>query len=147
MIEVPSILFEIESLMSRVDFISVGSNDLMQFLYAADRSNPKVAGLYDPLSVASLRALRTITEAGRRHHVQVNLCGEMAGRPLEAMALIGVGFRSISMAPASVGPVKAMVLSLDAGRIEARMNELLTHATGSVRADLLNFATRDGVQL
>jgi phosphotransferase system enzyme I (PtsP) len=147
MIEVPSILFEIESLMSRVDFISVGSNDLMQFLYAADRSNPKVAGLYDPLSVASLRALRTITDAGRRHHVQVNLCGEMAGRPLEAMALIGVGFRSISMAPASVGPVKAMVLSLDAGRIEARMNELLTHATGSVRADLLNFATRDGVQL
>jgi phosphotransferase system enzyme I (PtsP) len=147
MVEVPSILFEIESLMSRVDFISVGSNDLMQFLYAADRSNPKVAGLYDPLSVASLRALRSITEAGRRHHVPVNLCGEMAGRPLEAMALIGVGFRSISMAPASIGPVKAMVLSLDAGRIEARMTELLTHATGSVRADLLNFATRDGVQL
>ena len=147
MIEVPNILFEIDTLMSRVDFISVGSNDLMQFIFAADRSNAKIAGLYDPLSVSSLRALRVIAEAGRRHGKPVNLCGEMAGRPLEAMALVGLGFRSISMAPASIGPVKAMVLSLDAARLEARMTELLQHATGSVRGDLLNFATRDGVQL
>jgi len=147
MIEVPNVLFEIDTLMSHVDFVSVGSNDLMQFLFAADRGNAKITGLYDPLSVSALRALRAITEAGRRHGKQVNLCGEIAGRPLEAMALIGVGFRSISMAPASIGPVKAMVLSLDAGRIEARMTELLNHATGSVRGDLLNFATRDGVQL
>ncbi|MFZ4808999.1 MAG: phosphoenolpyruvate--protein phosphotransferase [Hyphomicrobiaceae bacterium] len=147
MIEVPSILFELDHLMPKVDFVSVGSNDLMQFLFAADRSNPKVAGLYDPLSVASLRALKTITEAGQRHGVPVNLCGEMAGRPLEAMTLIGLGFRSISMAPASIGPVKAMILSLDASRIEARMTELLQRASGSVRGDLLNFATRDGVQL
>lgn len=147
MIEVPSILFELDGLMSRVDFVSVGSNDLMQFLFAADRSNPKVAGLYDPLSVAALRALGRIVDAGERHGVPVNLCGELAGRPLEAMALIGLGFRSISMAPASIGPVKAMVLSLNLSRLAGLMSELLEVDTGSVRAPLLRFAEQDGVEL
>ena len=147
MIEVPSMLFDLDHTLPRIDFASVGSNDLMQFLFAADRSNPRVAGRYDPLSVASLRALRSIVEACGRHEVPLNLCGELAGRPLEAMVLVGLGFRSISMAPASIGPVKAMILSLDAGRIAGLLEELMARETGSLRSDLQRFAEQDGVEL
>ncbi len=118
MIEVPSLLYELDALAAAVDFISVGSNDLLQYLFAADRNNPRVAARYDALSAAPLRALAVIADAARRHGRPLSLCGEMAGRPLEAMALIGLGYRSISMAPASIGPVKSMVLSLDAGALE-----------------------------
>src|SRR5690606_8952744 len=110
MIEVPSLLYELDALMPHVDFVSVGSNDLLQFLFAADRSNAHVGHRYDPLSVSALRALRHVVRTGAVHGVPVTLCGEMAGRPLEAMALIGLGFRTISMAPASIGPVKTMIL-------------------------------------
>ena len=77
----------------------------------------------------------------------LNLCGEMAGKPLEAMTLVGLGFRSISMAPASVGPIKAMVLSLDAGELAKRLNELLESKTTSLREDLRRFALEHGVQV
>ncbi len=116
MIEVPALLWQLDNILPLADFASVGSNDLMQFLFAIDRSNMLVADRFDALNPAALSALRTIVEGAAKHKVPLNLCGEMAGKPLEAMALIGLGFRSISMAPASVGPVKAMVLSLDAAR-------------------------------
>ncbi len=121
MIEVPSLLFELDALLPRVDFVSVGSNDLLQYLFAADRNNARVSTRYDALSAAPLRALAAIVDAAKRHNRPLSLCGEMAGRPLEAMALIALGYRSISMAPASVGPVKSMILSLDAGAIERWM--------------------------
>ena len=89
MIEVPSLLFELDALLPRVDFISVGSNDLLQYLFAADRNNSRVATRYDALSAAPLRALSVIVDAAKRHNRPLSLCGEMAGRPLEAMALIG----------------------------------------------------------
>jgi phosphotransferase system enzyme I (PtsP) len=133
--------------MRRADFVSVGSNDLFQFFYASDRGNPRVSARYDPLSAASLRALRDIVAAARRHEVPLNLCGEMAGRPLEAMALIGLGFRSISMAPASIGPVKTMILSLDSRRIAERLAELLSSATGGLRAELQAFAEGDSIEI
>ena len=117
MIEVPSLLFELDALLPRVDFVSVGSNDLLQYLFAADRNNARVSARYDALSAAPLRALALIADAAKRHNRPLSLCGEMAGRPLEAMALIGLGYRSISMAPASIGPVKSMILSLDAGAL------------------------------
>jgi phosphotransferase system enzyme I (PtsP) len=147
MIEVPAVLYELDRLLLLVDFVSVGSNDLMQFLFAADRANPRVSGRYDPLSVPALRALRSIVEATRRHDVPLNLCGEMAGRPLEAMALIGIGFRSISMAPAAIGPVKAMLISLELARLEAHLAERLERGTGSLREDLRRFAVAEGVEL
>ena len=77
----------------------------------------------------------------------LTLCGEMAGKPIEAMALIGLGFRSISMAPASVGPVKAMVLSLDAGDLWARLQELLATKSTSLREELKSYAAEKGVQI
>ncbi|MFZ1105608.1 MAG: phosphoenolpyruvate--protein phosphotransferase [Hyphomicrobiaceae bacterium] len=147
MIEVPSLLFELDALLPRVDFVSVGSNDLLQYFFAADRNNTRVAARYDPLSAPPLRALGSIVEAARRHDRPLSLCGEMAGRPLEAMTLIGLGFRSISMAPASVGPVKSMVLSLDAGALLRWLASNLRGSEGSLRGGLKRFAEEQGVEM
>jgi phosphotransferase system enzyme I (PtsP) len=147
MIEVPALLWQLDRVLPLADFASVGSNDLMQFLFAADRGNMRVAERFDPLNPASLKALRQIVEGASKHSVPLTLCGEMAGKPLEAMALIGLGFRSISMAPASVGPVKAMILSLDAGSLKERLDELLESKDTSLREDLRRFAAEKGVQI
>lgn len=145
MFEVPSLLFELDDLFRTVDFVSIGSNDLLQFLFAADRTNAKVASRYDCLSAAPLRAFKQVIEAGRRHNVPVTVCGEMAGRPVEAMALIGLGFRSVSMAPAAVGAVKSMILSLDASEIAREIDRLLAQGEKDLRQALLRFARSAGV--
>jgi phosphotransferase system enzyme I (PtsP) len=147
MIEVPSLLYELDALLPRVDFVSVGSNDLLQYFFAADRNNTRVAARYDSLAAAPLRALGAIAEAAKRHSRPLSLCGEMAGRPLEAMALIGLGYRSISMAPASIGPVKSMVLSLDAGALQAWLEGALRKGEGSLRAQLKRYAEDHGVEI
>ena len=147
MLEVPALLFQLDALMPKVDFISVGSNDLLQFLYAADRTNAQVASRYDCLSVAPLRALMTLLKAGKKYKVPITLCGEMAGRPLEAMALIGLGFRSVSMSPASIGPVKTMILSLDAAKTGRFIEERLKTGEGDLRAALTRFAEENEVEV
>ena len=116
MLEVPSLLFQLDELMKAVDFVSVGSNDLFQFFMAVDRGNTRLADRFDPLSAPFLRALKTIADAGHRNHTPVTLCGELAGKPISAMALLGIGFRSISMSPAAIGPVKAMLTELPSVR-------------------------------
>ncbi len=146
MIEVPALLWQLDTLLPLADFVSVGSNDLVQFLFAADRGNERVAGRFDTLSPAVLRALRQIVRGADHFETPLTLCGEMAGKPLEAMALIGLGFRSISMAPASVGPVKAMVLSLDAENLRVTLDRLLEDRKTSLREDLKRFAIETGVQ-
>ena len=113
MFEVPALLWELPQLLPKIDFLSVGTNDLVQFLFAADRGNPKLAERYDTLSLPVLRLLGEVAQACAEHRVPLALCGEMAGHPLDAMALVGIGFRVLSMAPGSVGPVKAMIRSLD----------------------------------
>jgi phosphotransferase system enzyme I (PtsP) len=147
MIEVPSVLFELDELLPRVDFVSVGSNDLIQFLFAADRSNARVANRFDSLATASLRALKMLAKACRKTRVPLTLCGEMAGRPLEAMALIALGFRTLSMAPASIGPVKTMIRALDAGAATKHLDGLLTVRTGSLRKELEEFAVKNGIEI
>jgi phosphotransferase system, enzyme I, PtsP len=147
MIEVPSLLFDLDALMQKVDFVSVGSNDLMQFLFAADRGNSRVSSRYDALSAPGLRALQMIVKAGEKHKTPVTLCGELAGRPVTAMALIGLGFRSISMAPASIGPVKAMILSLDCDRLSERMDAWLASSHRDIRGELHRFAEGDSIEL
>ena len=147
MIEVPSLLYELDALLPRVDFVSVGSNDLMQYFFAADRNNTRVAGRYDVLSAPPLRALAAIADAAKRHNRPLSLCGEMAGRPLEAMALIGLGFRCISMGPASIGPVKSMVLTLDTGALERWLETNLRVSDGSLRGGLKRFAEEQGVEI
>ena len=128
------------ALLSRVDFISVGTNDLMQFLFAADRGNPRLADRYDALSPPVLQLLSEVARACDTAKVPVAVCGEMAGQPLEAMALIGVGFRTLSMAPASIGPVKAMVRSLELAPLEALLAGLATLPPRTLRSKLHDFA-------
>jgi phosphotransferase system enzyme I (PtsP) len=147
MIEVPSILFELDRLLQVADFASVGSNDLMQYLFAADRNNERVSRRYEPLSPIMLRALLSIVEAAARHRKPLTLCGEIAGRPLEAMALVALGFRSISMAPANIGPVKAMVLSLDAARMRRELLTLVERDEPRLRQRLLELARSAGVEI
>jgi phosphotransferase system, enzyme I, PtsP len=147
MIEIPSLLWQLDHLLPIVDFASIGSNDLVQFLFASDRGNPKLAGRYDPLSPAALGAMRLIVEKAEKHNKPVTLCGELGGRPLEAMGLLGVGLTSISMVPSAIGPVKAMVRSLDREKLWKFMEPLLNSPLHTIRPELLEFAQRNGVVL
>ncbi|MEN9707778.1 MAG: phosphoenolpyruvate--protein phosphotransferase, partial [Pseudomonadota bacterium] len=149
MIEVPSVLFALDEILPRVDFVSVGSNDLTQYLFAADRDNKRVSTRFDPLSPSMLRALKSITDKAAIHGTSVTLCGEMGGKPLDALALIGIGYRNLSMSPASIGPVKAMLLALDASEAQAFIAEKLDGKSGadSIREDLRSFAEAKGVPL
>jgi phosphotransferase system enzyme I (PtsP) len=147
MIEIPSLIWQLDHLLPLVDFASIGSNDLVQFLFASDRGNPRLAGRYDPLSPAALSAMRMIVEKGRQHGKKVTLCGELGGRPLEAMGLVGIGMASMSMVPSGVGPVKAMIRSLDQQKLWTFMEPLLRSPLHSLRADLLEFANRNGVSI
>ncbi len=131
MVEVPSLLFEIHEIAREADFLSIGTNDLMQFLFAADRENKRVADRFDPLSVGALRALKTIVEAATEANCPVTVCGEMGGKPLETMALIGLGYRSFSMTAASVGPVKAMLRALDVDKLRDRLDWMLAAPDGA----------------
>jgi phosphotransferase system, enzyme I, PtsP len=147
MIEIPSLIWQLDQLLPLVDFASIGSNDLVQFLFASDRGNPKLSGRYDPLSPSALGAMRMIVNKGKQHGKKVTLCGELGGKPLEAMGLVGIGLTSMSMVPYGVGPVKAMIRSLDQQKLWAFMEPLLRSPAHSLRADLLEFAGRNGVVL
>lgn len=145
MMEVPSLAEMLDQLLPRVDFISIGTNDLTQFLFAADRSDPRLAQRYDWLSPAILRFLKRVIDAARAADVTVRICGEMAGRPLEAMALIGLGAENLSITPAGVGPVKAMVRSLDASAIRGRLGQLLAKPPRDMRRTLGDWARKHNV--
>jgi phosphotransferase system enzyme I (PtsP) len=147
MLEVPALAWQLEALIPHVDFVSIGSNDLMQYLFAADRGNTMLTDRYDILSPAALSFLAMIIDKLNAAGVSVSLCGEAAGKPLEAMALIGLGLRSLSMTPASIGPVKEMIRSLDAGRLRAYLLTLLQLPDHSLRSKLTNFARDHGVEL
>src|SRR5215468_10650292 len=149
MVEVPSLLYQLDELLDRVDFLSVGSNDLAQFFYAADRGNKRVADRFDPLSAPLLRAMRDITAKAEKHGKPVTLCGELASQPIGALALAAIGFRSLSLAPTAVGPVKAMLLELDAGKAATLIEPLIESPTGSqpIRERLKTFAAEQGLQI
>jgi phosphotransferase system enzyme I (PtsP) len=149
MLEVPSLLFQLREICESADFVSLGTNDLMQFLFAVDRENRRVADRFDPLSAPMLRALSLVAEQAQASNCQATICGEIGGRPLEAMALIGLGFHSLSMSPASIGPVKAMLLDLDVAEIQAFLREELNHAGGSetLRPKLAHFAETHGIPI
>ena len=149
MLEVPSLLFQLDELLERVDFLSVGSNDLMQFLYAADRGNTRVSERFDPLSAPVLRALKDIADKAKKHGKPVALCGELASQPIGALALAILGYRSLSLTPSAVGPVKALLLELDCGKGEAgscRRWRSRSAACPSAHK-LEGFAAAEGLQL
>ena len=147
MVEVPSLLYQLDELLARVDFLSVGSNDLVQFLYAVDRGNPRVSNRFDPLSAPVLRALKDIADKCRDHGKPVTLCGELASQPIGALALSAIGYRSLSLTPSAMGPVKAMLLDLDCRKAASFINPLIDKPDGSIsiREQLQKFAAESGL--
>lgn len=147
MLEVPGLIFQLPALMSRVDFISVGSNDMLQFLFASDRGNPMVAARYDELAPGAVAFLAAVARQCRETGTELSLCGEMAGNPLSAMVLIGLGYRNLSMSPPAIGPVKEMVRSLDVGALESYLASLSQASEHSLREKLRAFAADHGVKV
>ena len=147
MLEVPALAEVLDILLPRLDFLSIGTNDLTQFLFAADRAHPRLAERYDWLSIAILRFLDRVVRTCADYQVPVGVCGEMGGRTLEAMALVGLGIRRLSITPASVGPVKAMIRAVDAAELQALMRELLDGGVRDIRASLTQWAVERNIEL
>ena len=142
MLETPAVAFSPDACLEMADFVSLGANDLMQYFFAADRQNTRVADRYDPISAASLHLLKSIREACDRHGKPINVCGELAGRPLEACVLAALGYRTLSMAAGSIAPVKRALSGCDLSRltpwVERAMNDGEPGAGEALRARLLD---------
>lgn len=147
MLEIPSLLFQLPELFERVDFISIGSNDLLQFLFACDRGSPRVGGRYDGLNPIVMRAVQNITKIAAEYGVEVGFCGDMATRPLDAMALIACGVRSLSMPPSAIGPVKAMLRSMNIAETRYFLDYVCTEPLHSIRLQMERFAKDHGVEM
>ncbi len=140
MFEVPSLAFQLPSLLQHVDFVSIGSNDLLQFFFASDRGNPRLDKRYDAMSPGFLTLIKHIADQCHAANVTVSVCGEIAGNPLCAMALIGVGIRNLSMSPWSVGPVRSTVRSIQMASLADYMASQLNSPDHSLRSQLLAYA-------
>jgi phosphotransferase system enzyme I (PtsP) len=147
MIECPSLLWHLDALLPLTDFVSVGTNDLFQYMFAADRTNPLVSDRYDPLSPPALRALAEIQKKCADTGTPVSVCGELAGRPLEAFALLTLGFTRLSAPAGGVGPVKRMILSADLTAARRTMANLLGSSAGSIRGELESLARKLNVTI
>jgi phosphotransferase system enzyme I (PtsP) len=147
MLEVPALMFMLPQLLRSADFVSIGSNDLMQFIFAMDRTNPRVAKRYDPLSPPALTLIRQIVHSAAEAQGDVSMCGELAGRPLEAMALIALGIRTLSMQPVNIGPIKMMIRSLDTREVSQFVEKLCGRTDHSLRTRLTAFAAERGITL
>jgi phosphotransferase system enzyme I (PtsP) len=149
MVEVPSLLWQLEEICAKADFLSVGSNDLVQYMYAADRDNPRVSRRYDVLSAPILRALRSIARKASEAKKPLSLCGEMGGRPLEAVILAALGYKGLSMSPASIGPVKAAIMAMDFAKTQSYVVDLIERIDGghSLRGELASFAQSHGIPI
>jgi phosphotransferase system, enzyme I, PtsP len=147
MLEVPALLWQLPALCERVDFLSIGTNDLVQFLFACDRGNPRLADRYDPLSMPMLALFREVVARTRDARVPLSMCGEMAGNPIEAMTLIALGFRTLSMAATAIGPVKTMIRSLDAAAVAGYLDEIGSRPDHSLRTRLEAYARDHNIEL
>ena len=147
MLEVPALADALDILLPKIDFLSIGTNDLTQFLFAADRADPRLAERYDWLSLPILRFIRRVVIACDEHKVDVAVCGEMGGRPLEAMALIGIGIQNLSITPAGIGPIKAMVRSLDRTLVQQKLLEMLANPTQNFRSELAEWSAQQEIEV
>jgi phosphotransferase system, enzyme I, PtsP len=137
---VPALAEQLDLLAPRLSFLSIGTNDLTQFLFAADRANPKLAERYDWLSPSILRFIRRVVQATRGTDVDLAVCGEMGGRRLEALALLGLGIRRLSITPAAVGPIKELICKVNIDEIGKAMEEWLNHPPADLRSVMRNWA-------
>ena len=147
MLEVPALAEMLDVLAPKLSFLSIGTNDLTQFLFAADRANPRLAERYDWVSPAILRFIRRVLTNVEGHAIDVTVCGEMGGRRLEALALIGLGIRRLSITPASIAPVKDLVCRIDAAEIGAAMAGWLASPPPDMRLALAGWAAAKGIEI
>ena len=147
MLEVPGLVETLDLMLPHLDFLSIGTNDLTQFLFAADRAHPRLAERYDWLSPTVMRYIARVVKMVSGTGVSLGVCGEMGGRPLEAMALLGIGIERLSITPAGVGPVKAMIRSLDLSALRAAIPAILDRPTADPRSQYRNWADANGVEL
>ncbi|MFN4263067.1 MAG: phosphoenolpyruvate--protein phosphotransferase [Thioalkalivibrionaceae bacterium] len=140
MIEVPAAVFQVEALARRCDFVSVGTNDLVQYLLAVDRNNARVASLYSTLHPASVQALDLIASGAHKEGKPVSVCGEMAGDPAAAILLIGMGIDSLSVSVSAIPRIKAVVRAFSTTRSRALLEQCRTLETGEQIRSLLNNA-------
>ena len=146
MLEVPALAECLDMLAPKLSFLSIGTNDLTQFLFAADRANSKLAERYDWLSPAILRFLRRVVQAVKPFGTEITVCGEMGGRRLEALALLGLGITKLSITPAAVGPIKELVRKVDLAAIRLAMNDWLTTPPLNMRAALIGWAAKNEIE-
>ncbi|NNC52930.1 MAG: phosphoenolpyruvate--protein phosphotransferase [Erythrobacter sp.] len=147
MLEVPSLAEVLDLLLPRLSFISIGTNDLTQFLFAADRANPKLAARYDWLSPSILRFLARISANMVGSDVRIGVCGEMGGRRLEALALMGLGFTRLSITPAAVGPIKELVRKVYLPDLTSQMQRWLISPPADMRAALTEWALSNDIEI
>ncbi|WP_435418470.1 phosphoenolpyruvate--protein phosphotransferase [Parerythrobacter aurantius] len=147
MLEVPALAEVLDLLIPKVSFLSIGTNDLTQFLFAADRANPKLAARYDWLSPAILRFLKRVAQACVGQPVTLGVCGEMGGRKLEALALLGIGIHRLSITPVAVGPIKELVRQVDLKQVEQAMAGFLLSPPPSIRSALGDWARAHGIDI
>lgn len=147
MIEVPSVVFQLDAILQEADFISVGTNDLAQFVFACDRTNNRLSDRYDVLSVPFLRILQNIVDKAKNTGVLCSVCGEMASNPIEAMVLLGLGFRNLSISGASFGKVKKMVRSANANELSDYIQTLLDFNQRTLRPQLIAYANDHGIEI
>ncbi|MBA3325814.1 MAG: phosphoenolpyruvate--protein phosphotransferase [Rhodobacteraceae bacterium] len=145
MLETPSLAFAADSFFRRADFISIGGNDLKQFFFAADRENELVRRRYDTLSLSYLGFLDSVVARCAAHGTPVSFCGEDAGRPLDALAFAAIGFRQLSMRPASIGPVKALIRRIDLADARAAIEDARAEGALSARPALEALLRREGI--
>ena len=139
MLETPSLAFAPQKFFDEVGFLSIGGNDLKQFFFAADRENERVRRRYDTLNVSFLGILEQIVRRCEESDTPLSFCGEDAGRPLEALCLAAIGLRTLSMRPASIGPVKSLLLRSDLGQVADIIAEARETGEQSVRPAILKY--------
>ncbi|MWV27239.1 phosphoenolpyruvate--protein phosphotransferase [Aurantiacibacter rhizosphaerae] len=147
MLEVPSLAEVLDLLLPRLSFVSIGTNDLTQFLFAADRANPMLAERYDWLSPAILRFLHRVVQNSMGHKIDLGVCGEMGGRRLEALALLGLGIRRLSITPAAIGPIKELIRRVDTREITDAMKGWLANPPQNMRAELQAWAEEREIEV
>jgi phosphotransferase system enzyme I (PtsP) len=147
MLEIPALMWQLDILLREVDFVSVGTNDLLQFVFAADRGAPEMAGRYDMLSPPALDLLDQLQMRAAEAGVALSVCGDVASRPLEALALVGLGYRTLSMPASGILPVKAMLSRIDlpALRDMLAVTRRCADAAESLRPPLESWAREHGM--
>lgn len=147
MVEVPSVVFQLDDILPKTDFISVGTNDLAQFVFACDRGNPKLSERYDVLSAPFLSVMKIIIDKANAAGVYCSVCGEMASNPIEALALVGLGYRNLSSSGTAFGRIKSMVRSVNTEDIADYMQLLLKSTQNTLRPQLIAYAYDHGIEI